>query len=162
MIRNLARCPHCGNCEVALDDASSVVFNPDSPSRPCPHLAWVDGRYSQFEPSPQGVPHLIGSSEFRWNPPDPGTEETVAGLLPFLKELANQGQGWAFAPPVPFVLRPLTAEGQSSGSPESSSSSWDIDGCTIFAQNPMAFWAALPACQERQLESLRVDDTPKE
>ncbi len=160
MIRNLARCPYCGDCEVALDDASAVVCNPDSSARPCPHLAWVDGRYSQFERSPQGVPHLIGSSEFRWGPPGP--VENIEELVPYLKELANQGQGWPFAPPVPFVLRPLTAEGQSGDAAAEAASSWDIDGCTVFAQDPSAFWAALPDCQQRQLEGLRIDESEEE
>ena len=59
MIRNLARCPYCGDCEIALDDNPSLVFNPGGRQEPCPHLAWVDGRYAQWELSPQGINRVI-------------------------------------------------------------------------------------------------------
>jgi hypothetical protein len=156
MIRNLAQCPYCGKCEIALDDSPALVFNPGGIAQPCEHLAWVDGRYSQWEPSPQGVDHMIGSTEFRWEPSDPGAAERTEGLLPYLKELANQGPKWAFAPPVPFTLRMLVAEEKRHDESGDIHTRWDVDGWAIFASDIVAFWAALPACQERQLEGLRV------
>src|SRR6516165_7907523 len=110
MIRNLARCPFCGGCEIALDDSPAVVFNPGGSPEPCCHLAWVDGRYSQWERSQQGVDHVIGSTEFRWDPPKPGAVEPTDELLPYLRELVAQGKNWAFAPAVPFALQQLSAE----------------------------------------------------
>ena len=158
MIRNLAQCPYCGNCEVALDDAPAVVFNPGGDSGPCPHLAWVDGRYSQWEVSPHGTDHMIGSTEFRWGPPEPGAAERTEGLLPYLKELLNQGPRWAFAPPVPFTPRTLVAEEKRPDDAGRMHTLWDVDGWAVFAPDVAAFWAALPACQERQLEGLRVTE----
>lgn len=156
MIGNLARCPYCGTCEVALDDTPAVVFNPGGDPRPCAHLAWIDGRYAQWEVSPQGIDHLIGSTEFRWNPPEPGTADRVEELLPYLKELANQGSSWAFAPPVPFTLGVLLTEEKRPDDAGRMHTLWDVDGWAIFAPDATAFWAALPACQEQQRESLSV------
>ena len=81
MIRNLAQCPYCGDCEIALDDHPSLVFNPAGSSSPCGHLAWVEGRYSQWDLSPQGINRAIGSTEFRSVTvvgPDLGTADAYA------------------------------------------------------------------------------------
>src|SRR5438128_2269268 len=110
MIRNLARCPYCGGCEVALDDRPALVFNPDGPPGPCPHLAWVDGRFAEFELNEHGVSHMIGSEEFRWDQPREGAEERTDLLMAYLKELLNNGPGWSFAPAEAFVVQPLSAE----------------------------------------------------
>src|SRR3954466_6513091 len=110
MIRQLARCPYCDGCEITLNDDPDLVFDPDGTGTPCPHLAWVDGRYAQWELSPQGINRVIGSTEFRWDPPEPGAPERTEALLPYLKELIHQGSGWAFAPATPFALRMFSAE----------------------------------------------------
>ena len=34
MIRQLAQCPYCKHCELALDDNPQLVFNPDDMRRP--------------------------------------------------------------------------------------------------------------------------------
>lgn len=156
MIRNLARCPYCGSCEIALDDNPTVTFNPGGDQQSCPHLAWIDGRYSQWELSPQGINRVIGSTEFRWDPPDPGAVERTDALLPYLKELANQGAGWAFAPATPFKLQMLSAEEKSTDQRGRSSVLWDVDGWALFAQDPAAFWAAAAECQQKQLASLEM------
>jgi hypothetical protein len=158
MIRNLAQCPYCGGCEIALDEAPSVALDPDGAAQPCSHLAWVDGRYAQWDRSPQGVNRVIGSTEFRWDPPEPGAAERTDALLPYLKELVNQGPGWAFAPPVPFALQTLCAEEKATDRRGKSFTLWDVDGWAVFAQDPAAFWAALPDCQERQLTALDLGE----
>jgi len=155
MIRNLARCPYCGDGEVALE-VPSLAFNPDGDGRPCPHLAWVDGRYAQWEVSPQGTDHLVGSTPLRWEPPAAGPAEQVEGLLPYLRELAAQGKGWPFAPPVPFDLGLLAADERARDEDGREHITWDVDGWVIFAEDPAGFWARLPACQLQQLEALRV------
>ena len=158
MIRNLAQCPFCSACEIALDDSPAVVCNPEGSRKPCDHLAWVDGRYSQWDRSPQGVDHVIGSTEFRLDPPEPGAAERTDELLAYLRELVSQGPNWQFAPAVPFALRQLSAEDKSQDSKGKSHTLWDIDGWAIFARDPAAFWAALPDCRQRQLEGLQVDE----
>jgi hypothetical protein len=156
MIRNLAQCPYCGKCEVAVNDNPAVVFNPDGAPRPCAHLAWVHGRYSQWDLSPQGIDHMIGSTEFRWDPPELGAAERTEELLPYLKELVTQGPTWAFTPPVPFTLRTLLADAKRPDERGNLHTQWDIDGWAIFTPDVAGFWAALPDCQQRQLEGLRV------
>lgn len=157
MIRNLAQCPYCKNCEIALDDKPDLVFIPGGEDSPCAHLAWVDCRYSQWERSEHGVPRVIGSSEFNWYPDAAGDEEQTEPLVPYLRELANQGTAWAFAPDVPFGLATLSAEEKATDARGRSYTASDVDGCAIFAQDPAAFWAAVPACQQRQLSGLNVD-----
>jgi hypothetical protein len=83
MTRQLARCPCCSEGEIALDDHPQLAFDPDGTGRPCPHLARVDGRYSQWEHE-HGLNRVIGSVEFRWDPPEPGAEERTEQLLPYL------------------------------------------------------------------------------
>lgn len=165
MIRNLAQCPYCKSCEIALDDRPAVAFNPDGDQQPCVHLAWVDGRYSQWELSPRGINRVIGSNEFCWNPPTlqaflQDDAERTEQLLPYLKELANQGPGWAFAPDTPFGLETLSAEEKATDARGKSYTAGDVDGCAIFAENPAIFWAALPACQDRQLSGLTLEEGP--
>jgi hypothetical protein len=157
MIRNLAQCPYCKNCEIALDDRPDLVFNPESSGVPCMHLAWLDCRYSQWEPSEHGVPRVVGSSDFNWYPPETGDEGQIESLMPYLRELANQGTAWAFAPDVPFGLETLSAEEKATDARGHSYTASDVDGCAVFAQEPAAFWAAVPECQQRQLTGLNVD-----
>jgi hypothetical protein len=159
MIRQLAQCPYCQACEIALDDEPELVFNPDADRHvPCPHLAWVDGRYAQWERTPHGVNREIGSIELRWDPPEPGAEERSDRLLDYLRELANNGPGWPFAPAEPFALQPLSADEKALDPRGHAYTLWDVDGWAVFAQDPAAFWAALPACQEKQLAGLEVEE----
>jgi hypothetical protein len=158
MIRQLARCPFCGGCEVALDDRPELVLDPDGAGKPCAHLAWVDGRYSQWDKSPQGVTRVIGSIEFRWDPPEPSTAERTEQLLPYLKLLVTANPGWAFAPPVDFRVLTLSAEEKAVDKRGKTYTAWDVDGWAVFAVDPAAFWAALPACQEQHLASLEVTE----
>src|SRR5438128_11266281 len=111
MIRQLAQCPYCQRCELALDDNPQLVFNPEGgPATPCPHLAWVDGRYEQRERTKYGTESVIGSTEFRWDSAGPDGEERTAPLMPYLHELLEAGPGWSFAPAVPFAVQRLSAE----------------------------------------------------
>ncbi len=158
MIRQLAQCPYCNGCEIGLDDHPDLVFNPESdPQTPCQHLALVDGRYSQWDRTEYGS-RVIGSTEFRWAPDEPGAEERTHQLLPYLRELLEVGPDWPYAPAEPFVVRALNAEEKATGPKGKTYTVWDVDGSAIFAANPAAFWAALPACQERQHASLEVEE----
>ena len=159
MIRNLARCPYCGGCEVALDDSPELVFSPGAGDTPCAHLAWVDGRYSQWERSAQGIDRVIGSTEFRWAPPGESPGDGEEGMVPYLNELLNGGPGWAFAPPGPFAPRPLNAEERATDGKGKSHLVWDVDGWAVLAQDPAGFWAQLPGCRERWLASLDVGES---
>jgi len=159
MIRQLAQCPYCERCEIALDDHPQLVFNPDSETHtPCPHLAWVDGRYSLWQPGHHGINRVIGSTEFRWDPDEPNAEARTHQLLPYLEELLEAGADWQFAPTEPFAIRRLNSDQKAADSTGKDYTLWDVDGWAVFAANPPAFWAALPACQERLLASLEVDE----
>jgi hypothetical protein len=159
MIRRLAQCPYCHDCEIALDDHPQLVFNPQSERQaPCPHLAWVDGRYSQWEHTPHGADREIGSLEFRWDPAEPGAAGRTERLLPYLRELLRQGPGWAFAPAEPFAVQTVNAEEKGADAQGRTYPVWDVDGWAVFAANPAAFWAALPACQEGQRSGLELDE----
>jgi hypothetical protein len=159
MIRQLAQCPYCNGCEVALDDRPALVFNQETESQaPCAHLAWVEGRYEEWEQGPHGVPRVIGSTEFRWDPPEPGAAERTENLLPYLRELVNNGTSWPFAPGQPFAVAVLTADKKGIDARGHTYTLWEVDGWAVFARDPAAFWAALPACQERWLQGLDVSD----
>jgi hypothetical protein len=156
VIRQLARCPYCGGCEVALDDRPDLVFNPDAGGKPCAHLAWAEGRYSQWDKSPLGTTRVIGSVELRWDPPEPDAAERTEQLLPYLKLLVSANPGWTFAPAVDFRVLDLTAEEKAVDKRGKAYTKWDVDGWVIFARDPAAFWAALPDCHERHLASMEV------
>jgi hypothetical protein len=157
MIRQLAQCPYCQRCELALDDNPQLVFNPEGgPPAPCPHLAWVDGRYEQRERTTHGTERVIGSTEFHWDSNGADAEEQIAALLPYLYELLEAGPGWPFAPSIPFTIQRLSAEGKANDSKGKPYTAWEVDGAAVFAQDPTAFWSALPECQERHLKSLEL------
>ncbi len=156
MIRELARCPYCGGTEVALDDRPDLVLNPDSGGKPCAHLAWADCRYSQWDRSPQGVTRVIGSVELRWDPPEADAAERIEQLLPYLKLLVSANPGWTFAPALEYRVLDLSAEEKAVDKRGKAYVKWDVDGWVIFAADPAAFWAALPACQERHLASMEI------
>jgi hypothetical protein len=179
MIRQLTRCPYCEEGEVALDDQLTLAFNPegDLPA-PCPHLAWVEGRYSEWDRGPHGISRVIGSTEFGWQPPgreeEPSEPESSATDLPedpsltlparmglpgapqmlaYLRELVSSGSEWPFAPSEPFVVQTLCAEEKATDRRGKEYTVWDVDGWAIFAQDPAAFWAALPDCLGRHQAS---------
>jgi hypothetical protein len=158
MIRQLARCPFCGGCEIALDDHFGLVFNPDAPASPCPHLAWIDGRFAEWELNAHGGNTLVGSTEFRWDPPEPGAAERTEELLAYLKELINNGSAWAFAPKLAFAVAALSAEEKTTDAKGHVHPRWEVDGAALFAASPMQFWAQLPDCQQRQLSALDVEE----
>src|SRR6516225_4435557 len=140
MIRQLAQCPYCQKCEVALDDHPRIVFNPDAAGdAPCDHLVWVDGRYSQWELSKLGVSRVIGSTEFRWDHPDFGAVDGEHTLTSFLKELASMGIAWEFAPAEPFVVQEITAEEKATSKKGRQYTVWDVDGAALFARDARAF-----------------------
>ena len=154
MIRNLARCPYCGGCELALDERPSLVFNPDKPSAPCSHLAWVAMRFAEFAPNERGVDHLFGSTEIDWDPGYPMEEEPLREIQAFLRELQIKGAAWPFAPSQPFTIRQLSAEEKKTDAKGHAHPLWEVDGSAIYAADAKAFWDALPACRERQLAGL--------
>jgi hypothetical protein len=151
MIRQLTQCPYCQGCEVALTDSPEVVFNPGSPpSSPCPHLIWVEGRYSQWELSPlpdrkTRIPRMIGSTEFEWQHPSLAAREDVQELRAFLKDLVGAEPNWEFAPSEAHAVRPITRDGtiMQDGKvyPQ-----WEVEGAAVFAQDAAAFVERLPAC----------------
>jgi hypothetical protein len=156
VIRQLTRCPYCGGCEVAVDDRPDLVFDPEGDGKPCAHLAWAEGRYSQWDKSPQGVTRVIGSVEMRWDPPEPDAPERTEQLLPYLKLLVTANPGWTFAPAVDYRVLDLSAEEKAVDRRGKTYTKWDVDGWAIFAADPASFWAALPDCQERHLASLEM------
>jgi hypothetical protein len=159
MIRQLAQCPYCKQCELALDDNPQLVFNPDeSRHAPCPHLAFVDGRYEQRERDQRGIERVIGSTEFRWLFGNPDNEDGIGPIGPYLGELVESGPGWEFAPPIPFVVQRLSAEGKANDAKGASYTAWEVDGYCIYAEDPAAFWAALPSCHQRHLASLHLEE----
>ena len=94
-----------------LDDQLQLVFTSGrGDGTPCEHLAWVDGRYTQWERTERGADRVIGSTEFRWDHPASGGEEGTRDLMPYLQELRETGPGWAFAPAEPFAILRLSAE----------------------------------------------------
>ncbi len=68
MIRSMARCPYCHQCEVAYDwHTEEVVFNPDGVRQePCEHLAYLNGAFCQWELLPNGNTR-VGLSSFFWH-----------------------------------------------------------------------------------------------
>jgi len=158
MNRQLSQCPYCQSCEIALDDEPRIVFNPDAPNQgPCVHLVWVDGRYSQWERTRHGVNRVIGSTEFRWDHPGLGATDDNAPLTDYLRELADSGPGWAFAPAGPFEIKQISAEQKAAGPNGKEYTVSDVDGWAIFACDVGAFVAQVPQCLQRQLAGLKID-----
>jgi hypothetical protein len=154
MIRRLAQCPFCKNCKLALDDHPQLVFEPSG--APCPHVAWVDGRYSQWERTPHGTDRVIGSTEFRYALPAAGDYDRQQEHLPYLQELTQQGPAWPFAPRLSLTIQPLSAEEKATDTKGRSRTVWDVDGVAIFAEDAGAFWSAVPECRQRQLASMEL------
>jgi len=152
----MTECPFCKRCDLVLDNHPQLVFEPGGD--PCPHVAWVDGRYSQWERTPLGTDRVIGSTEFRYAPPAAGDDDRQQDLLSYLQELAQQGAAWPFAPPVPLAIQPLSAEEKTTDAKGRSHTVWDVDGVAIFAQDGTAFWSAVPECRQRQLASMEMGE----
>ncbi len=157
MIRNLARCPYCGGCELALNDAPDLVFNPDGTPDPCPHLAWVNVSFAKFATNTHGGNHVIGSADFTWAPDFPMDEETAEEIHAFIRELLLNGSKWVFAPTTGFTILPLSAEEKKTDDKGHVHPLWEVDGSAIYAADSKIFWDALPACRERQLAALDME-----
>jgi hypothetical protein len=157
MIRQLAQCPYCHTCEIALDDDQQAVFNPGTDSTaPCAHLLWMLGRYVAWDHGPTGVPRVAWSMEFRWDHPNLAAADFEGHLREYLAELANSGKGWEFAPAERFDVVALSADEKAVDPRGKPYLRWEVDGTGLFAAAPAAFLAALPGCQERHLATLRV------
>jgi hypothetical protein len=156
MIRNLAQCPFCQRCEVALNDNLEVVFNPGAaPAEPCAHLVYVQGGYSQWELKPLPgrktmLPRMTGSTEFEWQHQGLASEEEPERLPNFLKDLVNAGSQWEFAPQQPHVIRPISLDQSIRGPDGKEHPSWEVEGAAVFARDAGGFIDELPACQARQ------------
>lgn len=154
MTIRLTACPYCQECEICLDEHPQLVFTRGAQTvAPCRHLAWVDGRYSQWERGEHGASRMIGSSEFRWHLGGPQAEEWVNSLLPYLHELVEIGSAWPHAPEGSFTIQRLTAEEKTTGADHREQTSADVDGTAIFAADPESFWRSVPQCQDRWLET---------
>jgi hypothetical protein len=142
---------------VALDDTPEVVFNPETGNPvPCPHLIWVNGRYSQWELGHYGVPRQIGSIEFQWEHPQLSALEPSDQFAEYMRELANSGNGWRFAPAQPFEITEISADEKAATPRGKSYAVWEVDGQAIFAQDNQGFLAALPDCQKKQSEAFEI------
>jgi hypothetical protein len=156
MIRPLAQCPYCQGCEVALSDSFDVVLNPDAdPPQPCPHLIWVEGRYTQWGLSPlpgrkTKIARMVGSNEFAWQHPGLAARDETGALSAYLKELTGAGGGWEFAPPAAYVVRAILLDEKIKDATGREYPNWDVEGTAVFAAEPEAFLDSLPACAERQ------------
>jgi hypothetical protein len=158
MNRQLSQCPYCQSCEIALDDEPRIVFNPVTSSQaPCAHLVWVDGRYSQWERTQYGTSRVIGSTEFGWDHPRLGATVDNTPLTDYLRELANSGRSWAFAPSGPFEVKQISAEEKAKDRKGKEYTLWDIDGWAIFAQNAGAFVTQVPDCLGKQLAGWKIE-----
>jgi hypothetical protein len=156
MIRQLAQCPYCNHCEVALNDNPEIVFNPDGgPPGPCPHLVWVDGGYSQWELSTlpgrkTRIPRMVGLTEFEWLHPGLEGAEDADRLRAYLKDLVTSGAGWEFAPRQEHVVRSITRDQTVRGPDGRDHPSWEVEGAAVFARDAAAFVAEVPAAMARQ------------
>jgi hypothetical protein len=156
MIRQLAQCPYCQNCEIALTDNLEVVFNPDqNPGQPCPHLIWTEGRYSQWESNPlpgrkTKIARMIGSTEFEWQHPSLAAQEDAGALWAYLKELVGTDAGRQSAPPEAHSVQPISRDHSITEPDGKVYPAWEIEGTALFAANAAAFMECLPACLDRQ------------
>lgn len=154
MIRKLADCPYCQKCEVALTDNLAVAFNPEqAPPLPCPHLIWIEGRYSQWERSPlpgrkTKIARIVGSTEFEWQHPGLVVGDDAHAIQAYLKELVTAGGGWELAPSERHTVRVISADHNVSENGKSYPD-WEIEGTALFADNPLTFIESLPASQAR-------------
>ena len=158
MIGQLAQCPYCQGCEIALDDSPQLVFNPDAGnSDPCPHLVKVEARYSQWGRSPQGVSRVIGSTDCCWDHPALDAADYDGHLKDYLTELVNAGRAWEFAPSSDFEVCRLSRDEKQRDARGHEQPIWEVDGEALFARDATVFLAELPGCQEQHLAASRVE-----
>jgi hypothetical protein len=157
MIRQLAQCPYCRQCEIAVDETPDLVFNPgsDQPT-PCPHLIWLDGPYSWWDLGALGVPRQIGSIDLHWEHPAFTALEPAKLFADYLHELVSSGKEWSFAPAEPFEIADIWADEKATTPKGRSYTLWEVDGHAVFAQDAQAFLAALPGCVERRSQAFEV------
>ena len=155
MIRQLAQCPYCQHCEVALTDNFDLVFNPDAkPSRPCPHLIRVEGRYSQWGLNPlpgrkTKIARMVGSNEFAWQHPDLTAREDVDNCSPTSRIWSAPGPAGSSPPPRSISCGRFRSI-RKSRRRMARYPNWEIEGTALFARDAAAFVASLPACLARQ------------
>lgn len=157
MIREICRCPYCGEGQIAVDDdLPEIVFDADRPAgSPCPHLAFAWVGLPAFEGADDENRDCEDRSGFwlwafgqglrRWRPENP--QDLLDEYLPQLccdllpAEMIPKG--------TPFIISGGTAgerEEQQPGSGEFSLSGRRegeplmaiLDGWGIYAQDPAA------------------------
>lgn len=153
MIKQLAQCPYCEKCEIALSDNLQLVCNPEMSRLPCVHLVWAEGRYSQWERRPidgrkTKMPHMIGSTEFEWQHPLLAAHEDAAELRAFLKERVAAESDWEFMPPARHQLRSISRD-QMVTEDHCVYPDWEVEGVAVFAEDAEAFVGSLPDCIAR-------------
>lgn len=157
MIRQLAQCPYCETCEIALSDSLQLVCNPETSCQPCSHLVWAEGRYSQWERRPlpgrkTKMPHMVGSTEFEWQHPLLAGHEDPAELRAFLQELVAAESDWEFTPPARHLRRSISRD-QTVTEDRRVYPDWEVEGVAVFAEDTEAFVVSLMDCIMRQREA---------
>lgn len=151
MIRQLAQCPYCQGCEIALSDSFDVIFNPGSPQpQACSHLVYVDGRYSQFELDPlpgrkTKMARMIGSTEFSWVHPSLASMANAQRIQAYLKELIEAEPGWTSAPTEEHALRHISRDQNITDEDGKVYPSWETEGAALFAPHALIFVGNLAA-----------------
>jgi hypothetical protein len=139
VLRELVQCPYSQGSEVALPDSLDVVLKPDANSpQPCPHLIWVEGRYSQCGLSPlpgrkTKIARMVGSTEFEWLHPSLDARHDTEQLRTFLKDLVGAGSGWEFAPSEGHSVRPISVDQKITDASGKEYPRWEIEGTAVFA-----------------------------
>lgn len=158
MNRQLAQCPFCRGCDIALDDRPQLVFNPGTDrAAPCAHLLRVEARYAEFDRTQQGVARVLGSTDCRWDHPGLGPVDEDSHLLHYLRELVNNGAAWEFAPKTPCEIVKFSTDEKRRDPKGHEYPLWELDGEALFTRDAGAFLAELLACRERHLAALRVE-----
>jgi hypothetical protein len=140
IIRQLAQCPYCQGCEVALTDSPDIVFNPDAKAhQPCPHLVLVEGRYSQYTRSSlpgrqTKIARMIGSTEFEWLHAGLAAGNEANQVRSALRELTTGGGSAESALTVIPISKDQTVTEGGKSYPD-----WEIEGAAIFALDAAAF-----------------------
>jgi hypothetical protein len=156
MIRQLAQCPYCHACEIALTDSLDVTINPEGAAgQPCPHLICVEGRYSEWGLSAligrkTKLARIIGSNEFEWQHPNLAAGDDAQQMRLYLKELAGSGMGWEYAPAEQHVVRTISLDHKVKEPDGREYPSWEVEGVAVFAARPAEFLGSLPASLQRR------------
>jgi hypothetical protein len=155
MSRQLAQCPYCGGCDITLNDSLDVTFeSAGGAAEPCPHLVWVQGRYSQWGLNvlpgrKTKIARILGSNEFEWQHPGLAAWEDPEQLRAYLQELTRAGSGWEFTPPVKHTVRLISVDEQVTDTDGRKYPGWEVEGVAIFTGDAEAFLGSLPGCLER-------------